>query len=218
MTSAFSKQGGKGLSDGVTSEVATYFDVIPGHQEKLRAAIGRFTEAVRDLDLKSGIRTGLRDTRHMIFDDGLRLSWCMTFEGAWDACVDNALRVIGVEHFVDWLRHTAQGEAFVAWVASVGGVESFDKNDPEVEETMKKSSAQLMTILQSVQLQAVAYFNPLGALSLLQIIKAYRLEQAFQRVLGNPVAAQALRHPALEPLLRQGSTSLGLGDSRASAL
>jgi hypothetical protein len=216
MTSAFSKQAGKGLSDGVTSEVATYFDVIPGHQEKLRAAVGRFTAAVRDLDPKSGIRTGLRDTRHVIFDDGLRLLWCMTFEGAWDACVDNALLVIGVEHFLDWLRHTAQGEEFVAWVASAGGVEKFDKNEPEVEETMKRSSAQLMTILQSVQTQAVAYFNPLGALTLLQIIKAHRLEQAFQRVLGNPVAAEALRHPALQPLLRQATYRLG--DSRASTL
>jgi hypothetical protein len=171
---------------------------------------------VRDLDPKSGIRTGLRDTRHVIFDDGLRLLWCMTFEGAWDACVDNALLVIGVEHFLDWLRHTAQGEEFVAWVASGGGVEKFDKNEPEVEETMKRSSAQLMTILQSVQTQAVAYFNPLGALTLLQIIKAHRLEQAFQRVLGNPVAAEALRHPAPQPLLRQATYRLG--DSRASTL
>ena len=203
MTSAFSKQAGKGLSDGVTSEVATYFDVLPGHQEKLRAAVGRFTEAVRNLDPKSGIRTGLRDTRHVIFDDGLRLLWCMTFEGEWDACVDNALLVIGVGHFLDWLRHTAQGEEFVAWVASVGGVEKFDKNDPEVEETVKKSSTQLKAILQSVQAQAVAYFNPLGALTLLQIIKAQRLEGAFQRVLGNPGATDALQHPALKPLLRQ---------------
>jgi hypothetical protein len=203
MTSAFSRQAGKGLSDGVTSEVATYFDVLPGHQEKLRAAVRRFTEAVRNLDPKSGIRTGLRDTRHVIFDDGQRLLWCTTFEGEWDTCVDNALLLIGVEHFLDWLRHTAQGEEFVAWVASVGGIEKFDKNDPEVDETVKKSSAQLRAILESVQTQAVAYFNPLGALTLLQIIKAQRLERAFRRVLDNPVAADALRHPALKPLLRQ---------------
>jgi hypothetical protein len=200
MTSAFSKQAGKGLSDGVTSEIATYFDVLPGHQEKLRAAIRRFTEAVRNLDPKSGIRTGLRDTRHVIFDDGLRLLWCVTFEGEWDACVDNALLLIGVEYFLDWLRHTAQGEEFVA---SAGGVEKFDKNDPEVEESTMKSSAQLKVILQSVQTQAVAYFNPLGALTLLQVINAQRLERAFQRVLGNPGATDALRHPALKPLLRQ---------------
>ena len=218
MTSAFSKQAGKGLSDGVTSELAAYFDVIPGHQEELLAAVQRFTEAVRDLDPKSGIRSGLRDTRHVIFDDGFRLSWCVTFEGEWDACVDNALLVIGVGHFLDWLRHTAQGEEFVAWVTAVGGTEKFDENDPEVEETVKKISVQLQMILQSVQAQAVAYFNPLGSLTMLQIIKAQRLERAFQQVVGNPIAAGALRDPALKPLLRQaGTAALGLGDSRVNA-
>jgi hypothetical protein len=34
MTSAFSKQKGKGLREGVTSEVTTYFDVIPGKQHE----------------------------------------------------------------------------------------------------------------------------------------------------------------------------------------
>lgn len=174
MTSTTSNHAGKGLRDGLTAEVATFFDVIPGHQEELRAAAGRFTDAIRDLDPKSGIRTGLRDTRHVIFDDGLRLLWCMTFEGTWDACVDNALAIIGVEHFLDWLRHTAQGEEFVAWVASAGGVGKFDKNDPDFEETIRKSAARLATILQSVQTPAVAYFNPLGALTLLEIVKARR--------------------------------------------
>lgn len=219
MTSAFCKQAGKGLSDGVTSEVAAYFDVIPGHQEELLAAVRRFTEAVRELDPESGIRTGLRDTRHVIFDDGLRLSWCMTFEGEWDACVDNALLVIGVGHFLEWLRHTAQGEEFVAWVAAAGGtLEKFHKNDPGVEETVKKISVQLQMILQSVQAQAVAYFNPLGGLTMLQIIKAQRLERAFQQVVGNPIAAGSLRDPALKPLLGQAGTALELGDSRADAL
>jgi hypothetical protein len=218
MTSAFSKQVRKGLSDGVTSEVDAYFDVIPGHQEELLAAVRRFTEAVRDLDPKSGIGIGLRDTRHVIFDDGQRLSWSMTVEGEWDACVDNALLVIGVGHFLDWLRHTAQGEEFVSWVAAVDWIEKFSKNDPEVEETVKKISVQLQMILQSVQAQAVAYFNPLGGLTMLQIIKARRLERAFQQVVGNPIAAGALRDPALKPLLGQAGTSLGLGDSRVNAL
>lgn len=210
MTSLFSKQAGKRLSDGVTSELTTYFDVIPGHQEKLRAAVRRFTEKVRNLDPKDGIRTGMRDTRHVIFDDGLRLLWCMTFEGEWGACVDNALLLIGVELFLDWLRHTVQGEEFVALVASAGGVEKFGDNDPDAEETRKKSNAQLMTILESVQAQAVAYFNPLGALTMLQIIEAQRLDQAFRRVFGNPVAVEALRHPALEPLLRQAPSRVGV--------
>jgi hypothetical protein len=38
-----------------------------------------------------------------------------------------------------------------------------------------------------------------------QIRKAIRVEQAFQRVLDDPAAAQALQQPALEPLLEQAA-------------
>ncbi|MCW2930458.1 MAG: hypothetical protein JWM19_1420 [Actinomycetia bacterium] len=155
MRSAVCKQSGKGLGDGVASEVTAFFDVLPGHQEELRAAARRFTEAIRNLDPAIGIRTGLRDTRHVIFDDGRRLLWCASFEGEWDKWVDDGLFLIGAERFLDWLRHTAQGEGLVASVAS------------------------LTAILQSVQAQAAAYFDPLGALTLPQIVAAQRL---FRRI------------------------------------
>ena len=34
-----------------------------------------------------------------------------------------------------------------------------------------------------------------------EIVKAQRLQQAFQQVLDDPAADQALQHPALKPLL-----------------
>jgi hypothetical protein len=151
MGSAVSKQSGKGHRAGVTSEVSAFFDVLPGHQEELRAAARRFTEAIRNLDPAIGIRTGLRDTRHVIFDDGLRLLWCASFEGEWDEWVDDGLFLIGAEHFVDWLRHTDQGKGLVA------------------------SAASLTAVLQSRQAQAAAYFDPLGALTLPEIVAAQRL-------------------------------------------
>ena len=202
MRSVVSKKSGKGLSDGVTSEVATFFDVLPGHADELRAAARRFTEAVRDLDPAVGIRTGLRDTRHVIFDNGFRLLWCASFEGEWDAWVDDGLFLIGAGHFLDWLRHTAQGEGFVAAVASAAGVEKFD-SDPDVEEATRNSSAQLKGILQSVQVQAAAYFNPLDALTLPQVVMAQRLDRVVRQVLSNPFMGEALQHPALEPLFRR---------------
>jgi hypothetical protein len=202
MRSAVCKQSGKGLSDGVTSEVATFFDVLPGHQEELRAAARRFTEAVRNLDPGVGIRTGLRDTRHVIFDNGLRLLWCASFEGEWDAWVDDGLSLIGVDHFLDWLGHTAQGEGFVASVAPADGVEKFG-NDPDVEEATRKNSTKLKATLQSAQAQAAAYFNPLGALTLPQIVEAQRLDRAARQVLGSPFVGDALQHPALESLFRR---------------
>ena len=203
MTSAVSKKSGKGLSDGVISELAAYFDVLPGHNEELRAAVRRFTEAVRDLDPEMGIRTGLRDTRHVIFDDGRRLLWCTTFENDWDAYIDACLLFIGIEPFLDWMRHTLQGRA-LAWVRPSLAVQNGGPSGPEVEE-IARTGTRLKAILQSVQTQAAAYFNPLGPLTLSQIVTAQRLHRTFRQVLGNPAAEEALRHPALRPLLRHAA-------------
>ena len=38
-----------------------------------------------------------------------------------------------------------------------------------------------------------------------EIRKALRVQQAFQQVLDNPEAAQALQHPALKPLLDEAA-------------
>jgi hypothetical protein len=38
-----------------------------------------------------------------------------------------------------------------------------------------------------------------------QIKKALRLEQAFQQMLDDPAAVEALQHPALKPLLDQAA-------------
>ena len=203
MTSAVSKRSGKGLSDGVISELAAYFDVLPGHDEELRAAVRRFAEAVGDLDPETGIRTGLRDTRHVIFDDGRRLLWCTTFENDWDAYIDACLLLIGIEPFLDWMRHTLQGRA-LAWVTPALAVQNGGPSAPEVEEIVR-TGTRLKAILQSVQTPAAAYFNPLGPLTLSQIITAQRLHRTFQQVLANPAAEEVLRHPALRPLLRQAA-------------
>jgi hypothetical protein len=209
MTSAVRKKSGKGLSDGVISELAACFDVLPGHDEELRAAVRRFTDVVRDLDPETGIRTGLRDTRHVVFDAGRRLLWCTTFENDWDAYIDECLLLIGIEPFLDWMRHTTQGRT-LAWVTPALEVENDGSSSPEVEE-IRRTGTRLKAILQSVQTPAAAYFNPLGPLTLPQIITAQRLVRTFRQVLGNPAAEEVLKHPALRPLLRQAA-ALKLSD------
>ncbi len=42
MTSTINKKSGQGLSDGVVSELATFWEVLPGHEDELRAATERF--------------------------------------------------------------------------------------------------------------------------------------------------------------------------------
>ncbi len=44
MAAGVTKKSGKGLRDGVISELTTYWAVQPGHEEELRAAVGRFAE------------------------------------------------------------------------------------------------------------------------------------------------------------------------------
>jgi hypothetical protein len=200
MTTALSKKSGKGVTDGVISEMAGFWDVLPGHEEELAAATQRMAEAVRGLDPETSIRTGLRDTRHVIFDDGRRLLWATTFETEWDAYVDDAVLLIGMGVFLDWLQHTVQGQDIVSW-AKESGADKFAKGDPEWEALMKQATAQLKAVLQSVQRPASAYFNALSALTLPQFSQDQRLEKAFQQVLDDPAAAEALQHPALKPLL-----------------
>ena len=199
-----SQKSGKGLSDGVVSELATYWDVLPGHEDELRAATARFADVLRRVPRDKNIHTGLRDQRHVIFDDGQRLMWATTFENEWDPYFDDFVQ-IGLEHFVDWMQHTAQYTDVSAWVESSGGMESFNLANPDIEAQVKRTVGGLKAIVQSVQSPATGYFNNLSTWTMPQINKAQRLQEAFQQVLDNPAAAEALQHPALEPLLEQAA-------------
>jgi hypothetical protein len=126
------------------------------------------------------------------------------FETDWDPYIDDAIDVVGAEHFVDWMQHTVESEKVVAYIEALG-LKKFDKNDPAYDETLKRTSAVVKEVIQSVQTPAVAYFNALSSLTIPQIKKAQHVDEAFQRVLDNPAAQEALQHPALKPLLEQAA-------------
>jgi hypothetical protein len=84
MTTTTNVKSGRGLSYGVVSELATYWEVLPGHEDELRAATARFADVLAQVPLEKNIHTGLRDQRHVIFDNGTRLMWATTFENEWD--------------------------------------------------------------------------------------------------------------------------------------
>jgi hypothetical protein len=204
MTSAVTRKSGQGLSYGVVSELATYWNVLPGHEDELRAATQRFADVLSKVPLEKNIATGLRDSRHVIFDNGTRLMWATTFESDWDPYFDDFVQ-IGIEHFVDWLQHTAQGTDVNAWIESSGGVEAFDRARPDIEAHVQRTVGGLKAIVQSVQSPATGYYNNLSTWTMTQIIKAQRLQDAFQQVLDTPGAEEALQHPALKPLLEQAA-------------
>ena len=198
-----SKKSGKGISHGVVSELTTFFGIQPGHEEELRAACQRFDKVFREADPKVHQKTGLRDLKHVIFDNGQRLMFLTTFETDWEAYIADAVTFIGVENWIDWMQHTVEVEQLRASLRGPGAEGKASK--AELEQIVKLSSGELQRVLQSAQVQAVSYFNDLAALTVPQIKKAVRVEQAFQQVLDNPEAAQVLQHPALKPLLEQAA-------------
>ena len=204
MTSTTNAKSGKGLSYGVVSELATYWDVLPGHEDELRAATQRFATVLSQVPLEKNIHTGLRDQRHVIFDNGTRMMWATTFENEWDPYFEDFI-LIGIEHFLDWMQHTTQYTHVSAWVESSGGVEKFDQSNPDVKAQVERTVGGLKAIVQSVQSPATGYFNNLGTWTMPEIVRAQRLQEAFQRVLDDPDAAEALQHPALKPLLDEAA-------------
>ena len=198
----FDKKSGKGARDGVISELATFYEVIPGHEDELRAACQRMADTLRSLSMEVHLKTGLRDERHVIFDGGKRLLWCTTFETDWDPYVEDAIVMIGIENFIDWIQHTKEWPKFEAWLRSAGGVETLNtgKSDPTKEKSVRASTRGLKEFLQSCQIPAAGYFNAVSYVTHRQIARALQVEQAFEQVLDSPGAAEALKNPALKPL------------------
>lgn len=201
--SEITKKSGKGKSHGVVSEVSAYMTVKPGHEEEARAAALRFGDMLKKSNWTDIQKTGLRDARLVNFDNGRRLMFAAGFETDWDPYVDDAILVVGLQHFLDWLQHTVEAEELAASVKSLAG--DVDENDPAYAEKVKPAGPQLKAVIQKIQTPATTYFNSLNDLTLPQIKKAQRLQQAFQQVLDDPAAQEALQHPALKPLLEQAA-------------
>lgn len=199
----FTKKSGKGNSHGVISEVSAYLTVKPGHEEEARAGALRFGEMLKKSNWKDIQKTGLRDARLVNFDNGRRLMFASGFETDFDPYVDDAIEVVGIQHFLGWLQHTVEAEELVASVKSLA--KGLDENDPAFAERVKPAGATLKAVIQRIQSPATTYFNALSDLTMPEIKKAQRLQQAFQQVLDDPAAQEALQHPALKPLLEQAA-------------
>jgi hypothetical protein len=178
MTITLSKKSGKGLSNGVMSEISAFFHVKPGHAEQLYAAIQRFGAAAHGLGPNARKSGGLRDLRFVIFDNGQRLLWAASFETDWDPYIDDSIEILGQDMFIDWVQHTVEYP------------EGFEN----------ASNAEIKEFLQSAQVQAAYYMDVFASKTTSEIGKAGQVDRAFQQVLDNPEANQALQHPALRPL------------------
>jgi hypothetical protein len=168
-----------GVTVGTTSEFSLFFRVKPGHGEALR-------EAVRALVDAPGYRAGdyelpiasIHEARFVLFDDDTRLLFATSFDGPWDAYMEDfAAKPLRL---------------FDAIFQHVEGYEGL----PDL--------AAVKEFILSAQVSAAGYArNYPGTVK--EIRKAQRVNQAFQQVLESPEAGEALAHPALRPLLDEAA-------------
>ena len=173
---------GRGVRHGVVSEVSAFLHVKPGETEELRAAIGRFQAKLRNGPKENFVKFGLVDMRHVIFDNGTRLCWITAFDTDWDPYIDDSIATLGLPTWIDWAQHTVEFDA-VLLVDSAG---------------VKKW-------IQAAQTPADGFVRAVPDITLGEVRKAERVRAAFDRVLDDPRAAEALQDPTLKPLLDEAA-------------
>ena len=170
-----------GIRVGSASEFSLFFRVRPGQEQELR-------EAVEALQNAPGYRPGdfgmpiasIHEARFVLFDDDTRLLFATSFDGPWDAYMEDFASK-PLQLFDSIFRHVEGYEG----LPDLTAVKDF---------------------ILSAQATAGAYArNYPGTVK--EIRKALRVNEAFQRVLDDPKAAEALSHPVLKPLLDEAADS-----------
>jgi hypothetical protein len=172
---------GPGVTVGPTSEFSLFFRVKPGDGEALRAAL-------HELQNTPGYRPGdygivissIHEARFVLFDDDTRLAFVTSFDGPWDAYMEDFF---------------TSGPTLALFDAIFRHTEGYD-GLPDL--------AAVKAFVLSAQQTAAAYARNYGG-TVKEVRKAQRVNAAFQRVLDHPDAAAALQHPALEPLLDEAA-------------
>lgn len=170
-----------GLTVGPVSEFSLFFRVKPGEAESLRGAL-------RDLQQTPGYRPGdygmaiatIHEARFVLFDDDTRLAFITSFDGTWDAYMEDFFTsgpTLGLFDVI--FRH----------VEGYGGL-------PDLQA--------VKAFVLGAERTAGAYQRNYGG-TVKEIRKALRVNEAFQRVLDDPEAGAALEHPALKPLLDEAA-------------
>ena len=177
MTAPVSGAPRPGVMVGPTSEFSLFFRVKDGEGPSLRTALTDLqnTPGYRDGDYDVAIST-IHEARFVLFDDDTRLAFITSFDGPWDAYMNDFFTSGPTLALFDAIfRHTEGYEG----LPDLAAVKAF---------------------ILGAQQTAAAYARNYGG-TVKEIRKAQRVNAAFQQVLDHPEAAEALQHPALQPLL-----------------
>ena len=170
-----------GLQVGPTSEFSLFFRVTPGEGASVRSAL-------QDLQATPGYRPGdygmaistIHEARFVLFDDDTRLAFITSFDGPWDAYMEDFFTSGPTLKLFDVIFRHTEGYAGLP------------------------DRAALKAFILGAEETAAAYQRNYGG-TVKEIRKALRVNEAFQRVLDDPAAADALQHPALKPLLDEAA-------------
>ena len=133
------------------------------------------TPGYRPGDYGMAIKT-IHEARFVLFDDDTRLAFITSFDGPWDAYMEDFF---------------TSGPTLALFDVIFRHVEGYD-GLPDV--------AAVKAFVLGAEQTAAAYARNYGG-TVKEIRKAQRVNSAFQQVLDHPQAAEALQHPALQPLL-----------------
>src|SRR3954451_24330746 len=179
-----------GVSVGLTSEFSLFFQVMPGHGDDLR-------ESLQTLQHHPGYRPGeyhmaiatIHEARFVLFDDDTRLLFATSFDGPWDAYMDDFFTSGPTLQLFDSVFHHVEGYEGLPDLAAV------------------------KAFVLSAQQTAAAYARNYGG-TVKEIRKAQRVNAPLQpglphphvpRVLDHPAAGQALEHTGPQPLLDEAA-------------
>ena len=93
-----------GLKAGARSEFLAIGDVVPGHEEALRQTLA---QPMSDPHIQQAIKQigTLHEARFVLLDGGKRLMFASSFDGAWDAYIDDFARTDIGRAFDDTWKH-----------------------------------------------------------------------------------------------------------------
>ena len=182
MAISAAQSSGPGVSVGPTSEFSLFFRVKPGEGESLRAALN---------DSAADPRVPARGLRHGDHDDPRGA--VRAVRRRHPARIHHELRrPVGRLH--GGLLHLRDRRS--RFSTSSSGTRRATTGLPDL-------AAEKAFILGAQQSAAAYARNYAGTVK--EIRKAQRVNAAFQRVLDHPDAAEALQHPALQPLLDEAA-------------
>ncbi|AZS74981.1 hypothetical protein DDE74_32260 [Streptomyces lydicus] len=165
-----------GMKDGVCSEFTVFAEIKPGHADALRADLAAFTSGKAD-DIRAAMHQigTLHDARHVIFDNDTRYMFASSFDGSWDAYIDDFAK-------------TAAGARFAKILSHVEGFPGI--TDPGVKDWFVAH-----------QEPAGIFVSSYPELTVQQVWKDQHVNEAFQAVLDTPEFRAALDNPANAELL-----------------